>query len=269
MQTREQHITPALAATMIEKNHPRNRPRIKSRVAFFAAQLLAGKFEKTHQGIAFDKKGLLVDGQHRLAAIIETGIAMTMLVTTGLDDRAIEAMDNPAYRADWQQCVIGGTDIDRTQAALVKLVVGSINGVAKLDKDQLREWFAKLKPGIDFVDQHAPARRVNNVIRAAIVRAWFVRQQERARLIEFCCVLANNDVSSNGDGAAVRLISMITKADWTSMAGRRQLYCVAERAVVHFLQFNCPGNLKPVTEEQFVLPWEQAEDGPSIFRKAE
>src|SRR5438046_2404287 len=46
-----------------------NRPLSRSTVRGFADAMRSGEWLVTHQGVAFDTDGVLVDGQHRLAAI--------------------------------------------------------------------------------------------------------------------------------------------------------------------------------------------------------
>lgn len=46
----------------------------------YAEDLAAGRWKLTHQGIAFDVAGQLIDGQHRLSAIVEADCAALMLV---------------------------------------------------------------------------------------------------------------------------------------------------------------------------------------------
>lgn len=82
-------ITPDLARQMLTANID-NRPLNKSRVRRLANEMSAGRFVLTHQGIAFDETGRLVDGQHRLHAIIEAGRSIQMLVTLGLPPSALD-----------------------------------------------------------------------------------------------------------------------------------------------------------------------------------
>ncbi len=49
-----------------------------------ARDLANDDWEQTHEGIAFDEDGNLIDGQHRLAAIILVGKSIRCLVTRGL-----------------------------------------------------------------------------------------------------------------------------------------------------------------------------------------
>jgi hypothetical protein len=76
-------ITPAIAKKWVEKaNHPDNRPVSWGRVESFANDMRAGNWRTTHQGICFDAQGRLIDGQHRLHAIVASGVSVSLVVTT-------------------------------------------------------------------------------------------------------------------------------------------------------------------------------------------
>src|SRR4051812_19944132 len=87
-----ERITPRLAQQYLN-TMVKNRSLRRSSVKGYARDMAAGSWQTSHQGIAFDVNGKLVDGQHRLAAIIEAGVAVQMAVTRGLDEGAIEAID--------------------------------------------------------------------------------------------------------------------------------------------------------------------------------
>lgn len=81
MYSRIEMITPEMAAKYLEKNMIHNRKPIASTVHKYADDMKAGRWELTSQGITFNERGDLVDGQHRLAAIIEANAPIQMNVT--------------------------------------------------------------------------------------------------------------------------------------------------------------------------------------------
>jgi hypothetical protein len=81
MRVTEIYMTPELAAQMLSKNKG-NRQLRKSMVVAYAADMIAGRWEYTHQAIAVDQHGNLVDGQHRLNAVIMAKWSGTMLLAT-------------------------------------------------------------------------------------------------------------------------------------------------------------------------------------------
>lgn len=78
--TETKTVTPTMAKRFLEKNHPKNRPIQWGRVEAFVADMQRGAWKLTHQGICFDAEDYLIDGQHRLQAIVKSGVAVEMLV---------------------------------------------------------------------------------------------------------------------------------------------------------------------------------------------
>lgn len=98
METKIMSVTPELAAQWLGHNQG-NRVIRPARVAAMVADMQAGKWKLTHQGVAFDQDGNLLDGQHRLTAIVKSGVTVDMLVTTGMDrEDTLMAMDSGKSR---------------------------------------------------------------------------------------------------------------------------------------------------------------------------
>lgn len=96
-QSRQQYshietIDPSLAKVLLEAN-VRNRPISAPHVKSLARDMMAGKWRLTHQGIALDRDGRLVDGQHRLNAIVESQTVQKMVVTYNVDPEAFHNVD--------------------------------------------------------------------------------------------------------------------------------------------------------------------------------
>lgn len=81
-------ITPEMAKEMLANNKI-NRKLDRGRVAMYAADMKAGKWELNGEAIVFYCNGNLKDGQHRLNAIIESGIPVKMLVVTDVPNDSI------------------------------------------------------------------------------------------------------------------------------------------------------------------------------------
>lgn len=93
IKTRLVTITPEMAERCLAKNE--NNRNIRQRhVDRLAEDIKSGNWYVTHQGIAFDEDGKLLDGQHRLLAIVKAGIPVQMMMTTGLKrDDVMSAID--------------------------------------------------------------------------------------------------------------------------------------------------------------------------------
>lgn len=64
-------VTPALAKQWLEKN-TNNRNVNFAKVKKMAKDMREGHWDTTHQGIAIATDGTLVDGRHRLMAVVES-----------------------------------------------------------------------------------------------------------------------------------------------------------------------------------------------------
>lgn len=91
-------MTPAMARQMLELNTKNRKMRARG-VEFYKGIIARGEWQLTHQGVAVDVNGVLLDGQHRLTAIAEGDTAVEILVTTGLPPEAMTAVDNGITRS--------------------------------------------------------------------------------------------------------------------------------------------------------------------------
>lgn len=94
-------ITPKLAKK-ISENNPKNR-KFRLHVAQdYARQMRLNRWGKSPEAIVLTKSGILVNGQHRIWAIIETGISCTADVVVIEDkdfDSVFEILDQGASRS--------------------------------------------------------------------------------------------------------------------------------------------------------------------------
>ena len=76
-------VTPELAREWLATG-VWNRTVSRDTVRAYVREMVAGQWLRTHQGIAMDEMGRLIDGQHRLLAVIMAGIPVELMVTRGL-----------------------------------------------------------------------------------------------------------------------------------------------------------------------------------------
>lgn len=97
--TNYESITPEIAREYLLHNS-KNRIVKPRSVEAYARDMQRGDFRTTHQGIAFDTDGNLIDGQHRLLAIIMSNTPVTLLVTRGIPvDDGVMATDRGISRS--------------------------------------------------------------------------------------------------------------------------------------------------------------------------
>lgn len=82
--TTKKRITPEMASKMLERNKE-NRPLSDRHVAFLASEMRAGRWKFNGDTISFSGDRL-IDGQHRLWAVMDSGVAIDAIVVEGLED---------------------------------------------------------------------------------------------------------------------------------------------------------------------------------------
>lgn len=97
-------ITPEMAAKILTDHNADNRPLDAAAVRHYRDIILAGMWHLTHQGLAFDIRGTLQDGQHRLHALIEAGklseelLVIPFAVFVGMPLENFKAIDEGKLR---------------------------------------------------------------------------------------------------------------------------------------------------------------------------
>lgn len=119
-------VTPEMARRWLTQNTI-NRPLNAAHVAFIAKKIEQNEWMVTHQGIAFSSDGTLLDGQHRLAAIVQTGKAILLTVTFGQDIATFAAIDDVRRRSTADALKIPYVDVAVCRWIL-RLRAGSAKG---------------------------------------------------------------------------------------------------------------------------------------------
>ena len=113
-------ISPEQAKKYLERNHA-NRNINEGRVTSYARDMKNGGWQLNGEAIKFNKSGELIDGQHRLTAIIRSGVPVTMCVIVGLD-ASISEVDRGKPRTTKDTLTIDGFDKSIIQNNMVGAV---------------------------------------------------------------------------------------------------------------------------------------------------
>lgn len=90
-------VSPEVAHRWLEANKG-NRPMRPSLVKHYAGSMVCGEWILSPQGVTFSTAGRLLDGQHRLAAVVKSGVSVWLYVTTGASDNTFTVLDQGAAR---------------------------------------------------------------------------------------------------------------------------------------------------------------------------
>lgn len=112
-------VTPGMASTWLE-NNPRNRNLNVKTVADLARAMSAGEWALNGEAVKLSSRDELLDGQHRLAAIVQSGMPVSMLVVTGLDPWTQDTMDTGRKRTTADVMAIRGEANTNVLSAVAK-----------------------------------------------------------------------------------------------------------------------------------------------------
>jgi hypothetical protein len=90
-------ITPQIAADIL-KNNIFNRKVNKSRVSYYADLMKRGLWHLNGESIIISKDGVLLNGQHRLLAIIQADANIQTILVSGVDQNAFSTLDQGLSR---------------------------------------------------------------------------------------------------------------------------------------------------------------------------
>ena len=116
-------VTPELAAEWLVMNVEINRSVRNAKVSAIARDIKNGAWRITHQAIAFDWDGKLIDGQHRLKAIIKSEVPTKVWVFRGLDPTTFTVIDSGCARTASDALKKHGMKNTTAVAAGVRLVL--------------------------------------------------------------------------------------------------------------------------------------------------
>lgn len=129
-------LTPAAAQHLLERN-TNNRKISEKVIQKYVAEIRAGEWRLTPGGIGFDEHGVLVDGQHRLSAIVRANQPIPMLITVGLPGACQEKVDRQRRRTLFDALFLAGHAIQRQEVeiatCLTRRHVRSDSGVVPSD----------------------------------------------------------------------------------------------------------------------------------------
>lgn len=117
---RLQVVTPDLATEWL-KDH-KNRQLKSRRVRDYGIDMAKGKWEFNGEPLIFDDKGNLMDGQHRLHAIINTNTSHIMLIVTGVKEGVFSTIDGGLSRQPLDHLHVAGYTHAALLAAALRVV---------------------------------------------------------------------------------------------------------------------------------------------------
>jgi len=115
-------ITPDTAARMLAGNQV-NRILRRAMVNKYARDMIAGRWVLSNDAICFSSDGKLLNGQHRLTAVVESGQSVVMLVIRNMSPESMTSMDSGAARTAGDALHLEGISHANVLAATARLCI--------------------------------------------------------------------------------------------------------------------------------------------------
>lgn len=141
MEFKLESITPAKAIEYLKHNTDNYRKLSRAKYKQYAEDMRNGKWQSNGEPIIFGEDGILKDGQHRLAAIIDSKKTVQIAVVRGVD-KNVDIFDVGMQRTTMQLARNKDIDVNQTIIATATIVLDGFN--SKATKSRI----------IDYVSEH-------------------------------------------------------------------------------------------------------------------
>lgn len=255
-------VTPQLASKWLEGN-THNRPLNQAHVERLAGDMKAGRWKLTHQGLAFDTQRVLLDGQHRLWAVIEANVSVRFRVFFNEPTESRGALDTGIRRSNLDIFSLTGQfgDVTNRHLATMRAMLAgrSAHSVCRSSGEEAVQ-YDRHRLAISFAIEHLGSCGHKGIttaqIRAVIARAYYF--VDHKRLAHFCDVLKSGVPADESDYVVLALRDFLMRSHTAGLgeSAQRLRYSKTQWALRQFLDGRTPKRLFGSELELFPLPAE-------------
>lgn len=256
-------VTPSMAKKWLDEANTHNRNFSPARVALYASDMKGKRWlEDAAQPILFSDKGLLLDGQHRLAAIIESEQTIRFLIIEGVHKSVQLVIDGQRTRSDTDKLRLGkGMNVATRMVSVARAMMNPITSKRKYTTTELGQFISRHQKAIDFaLETFAKQQRnVSQALILAVVARATYHTTDLTRLRQFAEVLYSGINRGEKDIPAIQLRNILDEG----MANRNTksfgvFYGKIETALSSFLERKRSNRLTSAEQELFPLPEEDS-----------
>lgn len=266
-------ITPEIAALLL-KGNANNRPLSKVYVDAYAEDMKSGEWCLNGESIKLleseeseNSKYILLDGQHRLAAVVKSGVTIKSLVVVfSNSDEAVKYVDNGRKRSYKDSIVMD--DVSGSAAYMRNTVVIAVaryaikknTGMNAVSNARVHRYINDNKDQLEFIYNmlNKGGANIAGIRKApvwAAVKAAYDSGFYLDRLCEWCEVFKSGESVSNIHFPIIRFRNWcISRADGGGgAAAQNEVYMRAQYSLKAFELRNSKAISKEATKEFYVL----------------
>lgn len=174
-------ITPSYAAELQANNYEFNRDLIKANVNDLKKMMVDGNFVLSNDAVVIDGDGVMKNAQHRMEAVIQSGIGQWFVVMRNVTHDMGSIIDTGRSRKMADRISFSGTKISRKQCSIVRHAMCDIQspttGVMQFSKawqdDIVKDTFRRFQDYFAFLDsQKFTTTTYNPLALGAGLKIW-------------------------------------------------------------------------------------------------
>lgn len=193
--------TPERAAEALAKCNTGNRALRQSVANRYADLIRCGGWKVSPDGIVFGASGRLIQGQHRLTAVVRSGVAVDMVTWRDVDDSVFSVFDRGVLRS-----VSDALEVDRKLAEVARLAASIRYTLPGVNDLTVREMCEKLAEShAEIVSASACTMKVFSSAPyrlAAAIRYQVGCEEKREYVLRTYAALVKPDIKSMSPHAA-------------------------------------------------------------------
>lgn len=260
MEAKVLHITPTFAAELLEDNNA-NRPLSENVVRVYAAAMQRGAWKLNGEAIKIASNGELLDGQHRLAAIVRSGVSVDCLVITGLEVGVFDTLDLGKKRNMSDILSIQGEVSTNVLASILRMLCCIESNPANPPTSSsvpvdVQEKYLKKNPSLRFYVTRA--QRVKHICEQSVIGScWYLFSQRDAVAADefFERIIDGVNLSTGNPIRILRDRLLMNRSSNTAKAPRKVLLALVIKA----------WNAYRLGREMRQLHWRETDDFPQII----
>jgi hypothetical protein len=251
-------VTPTMALNWLENANTNNRKISEFYIKRLARDMTAGRWQLTHEGIAFDPHGVLLDGQHRLWAIVTADMPVEMYVFFNIPPEALPTINGGRVRSLADQLRLGQQHghVTKDHTSTLKAMLGGMSGPLSMTPLEASESLGRHSEAVNFAITTMPRGKYicNATTRGVLARAYY--SADPSRLGEFAGMLGTGVVPHANAVAVILLRQYLYSHAGNATRTLRERYARTQRALAAFLKDEPITRLMPTRQELFPLPEE-------------
>lgn len=172
-------ITPTIAEKYMKKNTG-NRPFNEHLASHYATAMARNEWRVNGESVKIGKSGKLLDGQHRLAAVLKCGLSVPMLVVQDVDDDVFDTIDTGKKRSGADVLAIAGFKNATSLSSAARWGVVLEKGSGKygtITNHQLLEFIEQNPTLHHWTSVHAGCKQLRGLLPAGTIAVFCLAAQ--------------------------------------------------------------------------------------------